>query len=61
VHDPAGRTILQAPFIPVGRGARDRICTCTIDLGRARRLRRSSYLPDRRPETYRSLLAGGRS
>lgn len=57
VHDPAGRTVLQAPFIPVGRGARDRICSCTLDLGRARRLRRASYLPDRRPETYRSLLA----
>ncbi|MEE9217744.1 MAG: carbon-nitrogen hydrolase family protein [Acidobacteriota bacterium] len=56
VHAPNGRTVLQAPFYRIGHNGREGIYSCAIDLARVRRLRRSSYLPDRRPETYRSML-----
>jgi predicted amidohydrolase len=61
VHDPGGRTILQAPFVPPGGGGRERIHSCVIDLERVRRLRRREYLVDRRPSTYRSIAVRRRN
>lgn len=58
VHDPSGRTLLQAPFVATGRRGRDRVDTCVIDPARVRRLRRREYLVDRRPSTYRPLVSG---
>lgn len=60
VHDPTGRTVLQAPFVPPPRPGRDRIDTCVIDLERVRRLRRREYLVDRRPATYSPILNAAR-
>ena len=57
VHDPSGRTVLQAPFVAPGRAGRDRVEACVIDLERVRRLRRREYLVGRRASTYRPLLA----
>jgi predicted amidohydrolase len=57
VHDPTGRTILQAPFVPTGRAGRDTVVSCVVDLARVRRLRRRDYFVDRRPSTFRSIVS----
>ncbi|MCZ6779962.1 MAG: carbon-nitrogen hydrolase family protein [Acidobacteriota bacterium] len=57
VHGPNGKTILQAPFYSPKTAPRERIYTCSIDLAHARKLRRRSYLIDRRPGTYRPVLS----
>jgi predicted amidohydrolase len=57
VHDPTGRTILQAPFVPMSRAGKDTVASCVIDLGRVRRLRRRDYFVDRRPSTFRSIVS----